>query len=154
MLNKIEQYRKELQEQYEAYKQQNENDGKLEEGILLGIKKSLDKFNQMFLELELSKFVTTSIQPSDMDSFRAPMGTKWRDSKTEFSAMYLLRMAQAFGSWRDFTKAEIDVVCNHDFRFNRLIKVNNADIIKNNDETFSFTDSFIIEMYSHLKIKK
>ncbi len=89
--------------------------------------------------------ITTSIKPGDLklDKWEQLMGSKWQNVETEISAYWLIRLAQKNRSWRDFTKKEIDDLSKHDFWFNRLTIM--GDIIPNANETYSFTDYFIIE---------
>lgn len=132
---KIEQFRKMLEENANEFQ---------------GVVAILHKFEELFPK-NVANHITTSIQPDDMDSTNRPWDTKWGNRETECSAIWLLRLAQKNKSWRNISKQECDNIANEDFWFNKLIRTD--DIIKNDDDTYSFTDGFILEMYKHCKKK-
>lgn len=100
---------------------------------------------------------TTLIKPEDINIWhsRCFMSSMWQNLETEVSAYYLVKMAQENGSWRDFTKKEIDKVANEDFWFNKLRRypfdngTQPGDSITHNEKTgkYSFTHNFIVECY-------
>lgn len=74
----------------------------------------------------------TKIKPFDLHfknsySFAESM---WSDEETQSSVYWLCRMAKAHGSWRDFTKREIDIMFGGDFWFNNLILGSEPAIIQ------------------------
>lgn len=110
--------------------------------------------------------VTVDIKPEDIDVSKGSgqlMDSIWQNMETEASAYYLVKLAQKNGSWRDFTKKEIDKIAKEDFWFNKLRRwpfdISNEpyDYITFEPKTnmiksfaggvFSFTDKFINEVY-------
>lgn len=116
-----------------------------------------------------NKYLTTAIQPKDIDiKSHILMGSIWKNSETENSAYWLVKLAQKNKSWRDFTKKEIDKLCGKDFWFNGLawgyitqncetINVQCDEVVNDTRYTskeikgiassYSFTDKFIEEVY-------
>ncbi len=88
------------------------------------------------------------IKPSDIKTTEH-FWDAFGNSETEISARYLVRMAQANGSWRDFTKSEIDEFSKHKFSFNKLTydPSMSPPIKENEDGTYSFTHKFIAQCF-------
>jgi len=89
------------------------------------------------------------IKPSDIRTDGGPFWETFGNMETETSAMFLVRLAQQNGDWRNFTKDEIDAFCQHDFWFNGLSGTNSesALIRQNEDGSYSFTHKFIAKCF-------
>ena len=104
--------------------------------------------------------VTVKIKPSDINVENGFMASIFQNAETEASMYFLVKMAQQNGSWRNFTKAEIDNVAGEDFWWNYL-KRHPFNHQPNEDKDdyilyvtkdgmhmeYEFTDKFINECY-------
>lgn len=73
------------------------------------------------------------------------------NTETESSALFIVRLCQAYGNWFPFSKEELDRISKEDYRFNRLIEFEGKDernfVILGDDNRYRVTHEFIASCY-------
>lgn len=100
------------------------------------------------------------IRPDDINGNRNFLGTIWRQMESEVSAAWLVKFAHRRGSWKPFTRSELEAFYHEKrpagerFWFNKLIDSqdpgnSHIQILDkdDDDETFAFTTEFVAAVY-------